>query len=47
MQTTNRHITQLLRSDTTPIPDVLPSNTVIFRGGRRTENAFDDATAAC
>ncbi len=32
MQTTNRHITQLLRSDTTPIPDVLPSNTVIFRG---------------
>ena len=32
MQTTNRHITQLLRSDTTLIPDVPPSNTVIFRG---------------
>lgn len=32
MQATNRHITQLLRSDTTLIPDVLPSNTVIFRG---------------
>ena len=32
MQTTNRHITQLLRSDTTLIRDVPPSNTVIFRG---------------
>ena len=32
MQTTNRHITELLRSDTTLIPDVPPSNTVIFRG---------------
>ena len=32
MQTTNRHITQLLRSDMTLIPDVPPSNTVIFRG---------------
>ena len=32
MRTTNRHITQLLRSDTTLIPDVPPSNTVIFRG---------------
>ena len=32
MQTTNRHITQLLRSDTTLVPDVPPSNTVIFRG---------------
>ena len=31
-QTTNHHITQLLRSDTTLIPDVPPSNTVIFRG---------------
>ncbi len=32
MQTTNRHATQLLRLDTTPIRDVAPSNTVIFRG---------------
>ena len=32
MQTTNRHATQSLRSDTTLIPDVPPSNTVIFRG---------------
>ena len=32
MQTTNNHITQLHRSDTTLIPDVPPSNTVIFRG---------------
>ena len=32
MQATNRHITQLLRSDTTLIPDIPPSNTVIFRG---------------
>lgn len=32
MQTTNRHITELLRSDTTLIRDVPPSNTVIFRG---------------
>ena len=32
METTNRHATQLLRSDTTLIPDVAPSNTVIFRG---------------
>jgi threonine aldolase len=32
MQATNRHITQLLRSDTTLIPDVPPNNTVIFRG---------------
>ena len=32
MQTTNRHITQSLRSDTTLIPDVPASNTVIFRG---------------
>ena len=32
IQTTNRHITQLLRADTTLIPDVPPSNTVIFRG---------------
>ena len=31
-QTTNHHITQLLQSDTTLIPDVPPSNTVIFRG---------------
>ena len=47
MQTTNRHITQLLRSDTTLIPDVPPSNTVIFRGDGEPENAFDDATATC
>ena len=32
MQTTNRHIPQPLQSDTTLIPDVPPSNTVIFRG---------------
>ena len=32
IETTNRHITQLLRSDTTLIPDTPPSNTVIFRG---------------
>ena len=32
MQTMNRQITQLLRSDTTLVPDVPPSNTVIFRG---------------
>ena len=32
IQTTNRHITQLLRADTTLIRDVPPSNTVIFRG---------------
>ena len=32
MQTTNRHITELLRSDTTLIRNVPPSNTVIFRG---------------
>ena len=32
MQTTNRHVPHLLRSDTTLIPDVPPSNTVIFRG---------------
>ena len=32
METTNRHATQSLRSDTTLIPDVVPSNTVIFRG---------------
>ena len=32
MQTTNRHITELLRSDTTLIRGVPPSNTVIFRG---------------
>ena len=32
MQTTNRHITELLRSDTTLIRDVPPSNTVTFRG---------------
>ena len=31
-QTTNHHITQLLQSDTTLIPDVPPSHTVIFRG---------------
>ena len=31
-ETTNRHGTQLLRSKTTLIPDVAPSNTVIFRG---------------
>ena len=32
MQTTNRYIAQLLRSDTTLIRDVPPDNTVIFRG---------------
>ena len=32
MQTTNRHATQLLRSDTILISDVPLSNTVIFRG---------------
>ena len=32
MQTTNRHATQLPRSDTPLIRDVPPSNTVIFRG---------------
>ena len=32
MQTTNRHIAQSLRSDTTLIHDVPPDNTVIFRG---------------
>ncbi len=32
MQTTNRHVPQSLRSDTTLIPDVPSSNTVIFRG---------------
>ena len=32
MQTTNCHATQSLRSDTTLIPDVPPSNRVIFRG---------------
>ncbi len=32
MQTMNRHANQLLRLDTTPIRDVAPSNTVIFRG---------------
>ena len=32
MQTTNRHITEVLRSDTTLIRDVPPSNAVIFRG---------------
>ena len=32
MQATNRHATELLRSDTTLIPDVPPSNTVVFRG---------------
>ena len=32
IETTNRHITQSLRSDTTLIPDTPPSNTVIFRG---------------
>ena len=32
MQTTNRHAIQLLRSDTTLIPDVPPSNAVTFRG---------------
>lgn len=32
MQTTNRHATQSLRSDTTLIPDIAPSNTVSFRG---------------
>ena len=32
MQTTNRHATQSLPSDTTLIPDVAPNNTVIFRG---------------
>ena len=32
METTNRHATQSLRSDTTLIPDVARSNTVIFRG---------------
>ena len=32
IQTTNRHITQLLRADTTLIRDVPWSNTVIFRG---------------
>ena len=32
METPNRHATQSLRSDTTLIPDVAPSNTVIFQG---------------
>ena len=32
MQTTNRHTTQLLRSDTTLKEDLPPNNTVIFRG---------------
>ena len=32
MQTTDRHATELLRSDTRLISDVPPSNTVIFRG---------------
>ena len=32
METTNRHATQSLRSDTTLIPDAPSSNTVIFRG---------------
>lgn len=32
MQTTDRPVTELFRSDTTLIPDVPPSNTVIFRG---------------
>ena len=32
MQTTNCHATQSLPSDTTLIPDVAPSSTVIFRG---------------
>ena len=32
METTNRHVTQLLGSDTMPIRDVSPSHTVIFRG---------------
>ncbi len=32
MPTTNRHITQSLRSDATIIQDIPPSNTVIFRG---------------
>ncbi|MCY4569104.1 MAG: beta-eliminating lyase-related protein [Candidatus Poribacteria bacterium] len=32
METTNRHVTQLLGSDTMPIRDASPSHTVIFRG---------------
>ena len=32
MQTTNRHITRSLPSDTSLVPDISPDNTVIFRG---------------
>ena len=47
MQTTNPYITQSLQSDAAPIQVVSPGQHGYLSRGRRTENAFDEATTTC